>query len=130
MGLGLLYHISVQELEEPKMSQTSVDVVFTQDRSRLVVVDCGCRCSFLNNFLHLRLWLLKLVKGNRTAHRRFCRNLLENCIFFLEIVLIRKLYFLKIALVRKLYPERGVVAQRLARGFGAHLKATSQKQAP
>ena len=48
MGLGLLYHISVQELEEPKMSQTSVDVVFTQDRSRLVVVDCGCMMQFSN----------------------------------------------------------------------------------
>ena len=41
LGLGLLCHIGVQDLKEPKIVGTRFDVVFTQDRCRLVVVDCG-----------------------------------------------------------------------------------------
>ena len=58
-------HISVEDPEELKMPQTSDDVVFTQDRSRLAVIDCGRVMQVANNFLHLRLRLLKLVNGNQ-----------------------------------------------------------------
>ena len=76
-----------RSLKEPKIVATRFDVEFTQDRCRLVVVDCGCMMQF-SNFLHLRLRFLKLEKGNQ--RRIECRNLLENCI-----------------------RERGVVAQRV-----------------
>ena len=79
MDLGLLCHISVQNLEEPKMSQTSVNVVFTQDRCDLWLSTVDCMMQFSNDFLHLRLWLLKLVKGKPNGGIE-CRNLLENCI--------------------------------------------------
>ena len=70
MGLRLLCHIGVQDLEEPKIVAKQVSMWFSpQDCSRLVVVDCGCMMQFSNDCLHLRLWLLQLEKGNQTAHR-------------------------------------------------------------
>ena len=66
MGLGLLCHISKNQ----RCRKQVLTWFSPRDRSRLVVVDCGCRVQFSNFNSASESVVAKIGKGNRTATLR------------------------------------------------------------